>query len=132
MQTFIIILFMLGAGLSFWQFLRGKFNLSPLWLMLSVWFIAVGISQLRLSVLELSWPSYYKFLLFSSLASFVVGVLVFDKIWTKYPWWTKLKLLVNNSVSLNFLRYLIYLLFVFSLGALYLFYQRIPAYYFSL
>src|SRR3989344_8499445 len=100
MQTFLITIFIAASIGSFWQFIRGKYKLAPLWLMLSAWFIAIAISQLHLSHLELPWSGRYWFLVLASLASFVIGFFVFERIWTKYPSWEKCKLLVRNGASL--------------------------------
>lgn len=107
---------------SFLIFLRRKF--SPLWLMLSVWFVSIGIAQLHLSVLELTWPAKFWFLIFISLASFTLGVLVFDRVWHKHRWWQKIKILKHEALNTKRLSLLIYILFVISLGALYLFYKK--------
>ncbi|OGE79824.1 MAG: hypothetical protein A2660_03255 [Candidatus Doudnabacteria bacterium RIFCSPHIGHO2_01_FULL_45_18] len=124
MKELLISIFTISSIVSFWQFLRGRVRLSPLWLMLSVWFLAVAISQLRLSTLELVWTGKFWYLIVISLASFVLGVLVFDKVWAKYPWWIKAKFLIREHFSEQKLRWLIYFLFGVSLGALFLFYQK--------
>ncbi|MBX4191199.1 MAG: oligosaccharide repeat unit polymerase [Candidatus Doudnabacteria bacterium] len=128
MQIFIITILTIASVVSFWQFISGswlrKYQLSPLWLMLSVWFIAIAISQLRLSELELIWPGKYWYLLFVSLLSFTLGFFVFDKIWQKYPWWRKFGILTREKFSEIKLEYLIYFLFLVSLVALYMFYKR--------
>src|SRR3989338_6127935 len=115
MQIFIIITFSLLSLASFWLFLR-RYKFSPLWLMLSVWFIAIAISQLHLSTLELVWPGKYWLLIFISLISFVLGVFVFNRIRIKPK--THPEFVFGSK-----LRILIYILFVVSLGALYLFYK---------
>ena len=129
MQIFLVILFTIFSVTAFWFFLRGKYKLSPLWLMLSVWFIAIAISQLNLSTLELDWPGKYWYLLGISLVSFVLGFIVFDN-------WSPLRVIRKKSQSLiprsfsssetdnSKLRYVIYFLFGTSLLALYMFYQR--------
>ncbi|HEX9504198.1 MAG TPA: O-antigen polymerase [Patescibacteria group bacterium] len=124
MQTLLITIFTIVSVASFWQFLRGKYQLAPLWLMLSAWFIAIAISQLHLSELEWLWPAKYWYLIFVSLGSFVLGFLVFDKVWQRYPWWMKIKLLARENLSEQKLRYLIYFLFAVSLVGLYMFYKR--------
>jgi oligosaccharide repeat unit polymerase len=124
MNDLLIIIFTGLSVASFWQFLHGKFRLAPLWPMLSVWFLAIAISQGHLSDLELMWPGKYWLLLSISMISFVLGFFVFNKVWQKYPWWQKIKFLTRDKVSIDLLKYLIYLLFVVSLGALFLFYQK--------
>lgn len=135
MKELLIIIFSLLSLGSFYLFLR-KFRLSPLWLMLSVWFIAIAISQFHLSSLEWAWPVKYWFLMAVSLVSFTLGFFIFDKVWQKYPWWQKCKpartteviqsggLLTRNDVSKRNLRTIIYALFLISLAALYLFYKK--------
>src|SRR5258708_26519871 len=86
--------------------------------------IAIAISQLHLSELEWLWPAKYWYLIFVSLGSFVLGFLVFDKVWQTYPWWMKIKLLARANLSEQKLRYLIYFFFAFSLVCLYMFYKR--------
>ncbi|MEJ0020991.1 MAG: O-antigen polymerase [Candidatus Doudnabacteria bacterium] len=123
MKELLIIIFTIASLACFWQFLR-NFKLSPLWLMLSAWFISIAISELHLSSLELPWPGKYWLLIFVSLASFALGVWVFDKVWRRYRWWQKCKLLLRNNLSVRNLRIVIYILFLVSLGALYLFYKK--------
>lgn len=123
MQTLLITIFTLASIASFWQFIRGKYKLAPLWPMLSAWFIAIAISQLNLSELELPWSGRYWFLVLASLVSFVVGFFVFDRVWTKYPW-QKCKLLLRNEVLLGRLRLLIYGLAGVAAIALYMYYTR--------
>ena len=125
MKALIIIFFTVVSLYSFWQFLRGKYKLAPLWLMLSAWFIAIAISELHLSSLEWVWPGKYWFLIFVSLASFALGFFVFDKVWTKYPWWQKIKFFTQKNLSINKLRIVIYGLVLVSLAALYMFYKRV-------
>src|SRR5438105_3289517 len=74
MLQLLILIFTLASVASFWIFLKRKF--SPLWLMFSVWFIAIAISQLHLSSLELAWPAKYWLLVFVSLVSFALGVVI--------------------------------------------------------
>ncbi len=119
MKELLITIFTIASIASFWQFIRGKYKLSPLWLMLSVWFIAIAISQLHLSQYELPWPGKYWFLVFVSLISFVAGFFFIDK------------LIIKDSIAktqaiagMGRLRWVIYILFVISLGALYLYYTR--------
>ncbi len=123
MQEFLNVAFTLAAIASFWLFLRWKYTLAPLFLMISAWFIAIAISQLRISSLELPWSSEYWLLIFISLISFSLGFFVFKKILDKY--FKKYQEAAPFSeLNRDLLRYLIYLLFVVSLGTLYLFYQK--------
>ncbi len=124
MQIVLISTFTILSILAFVLFFRGKFRLSPLWLMLSVWFLAIAISQLRLSSLELPWHAEYWLLLFASLISFVLGFLIFNRVWQKYSWWEKIRALQRNLLNEKRLRVLIYGLFVISGLGLALFYRR--------
>lgn len=123
MQLFLITIFSILSLGCFYLFLRKNF--SPLWLMLSVWFIAIGISQLHLSSLELAWPPKYWFLLFVSLASFALGFFAVNKFLVKHPLWTKVAV---RTVLSNRLKIVIYFLFSLSLVALYLFYKKAGAF----
>ncbi len=115
MQIFLITIFTLLSIASFWQFLRTKF--SPLWLMWSAWFIAIAISQLRLSALEQVWPMRYWILLGVSLISFTIGYFVVNKFW-------KVGEKEAGRENLKNLRGVIYILFVIAGIALYLFYKK--------
>lgn len=133
MKELLIIIFTLGSIASFWLFLR-KYKFSPLWLMLSVWFIAIAISQLHLSSLEWAWPGKYWFLVFVSLISFTLGVLVTSR----FVFARRLKvdeaispaskkiasLIARKDINVKRLRYLIYFLTLISLVTLYLFYKK--------
>ncbi len=123
MPITLIAVFIILSAIAFWQFLRGTFKLSPLWLMLSVWMMAIGISQLHLSFLELPWDREYWLLLAVSLASFALGFLVFDRVWQLHPWWEKIKILQRQHLNENRLRILIYSLFAVSVLGLGLFYR---------
>ncbi len=127
MQPFLISIFTIASAVSFWQFLRGKFRLSPLWLMLSVWFIAIAISLLNLSTLEQTWPGMYWYLLGVSLISFILGFFVTNKLLTTSSVARSLGILTPRSLTsfeMGRLRYLVYFLFAISLVALYMFYDR--------
>jgi oligosaccharide repeat unit polymerase len=130
MQFFLILIFTLASIASFWQFLRGKYKLSPLWLMLSVWFIAIAISEFHLSTLELVWPGKYWFLIFISLTSFVLGFVVANKVPFRGRLGREIALTSSEKGSLpsvemeKKLRWIIYFLFAISLAALYLFYRK--------
>ncbi len=138
MQSLLITIFTLSSIASFWQFLRGKYRLSPLWIMLSVWFLAIAISQLHLSSLELVWPGKFRFLIFVSLASFSIGFFVFSHprfnlgsttiiktIWFKLKKWIPAFAgMEKKQLSVHRLRYVIYCLFLISCYSLYLFYHR--------
>jgi oligosaccharide repeat unit polymerase len=123
MQLLLITIFTIASLGCFLLFLR-KSQYSPLWLMLFVWFIAIAISQLHLSNLELPWSGKYWFLIFVSLVSFFLGVFVFNKVWKKNPWWQKIKFFNQKSLIVERLNFLILFLFGISLIALYLFYKK--------
>ncbi len=124
MQLFLIIIFILLSIASFWQFLRGKYKLAPLWLMLSVWFIAIAISQLNLSTLELPWSGKYWSLIFVSLASFIIGFFVTNRFVIPVKAGIQSSGSPIGSGMTKKLRMTIYFLFAISLLALYLFYQK--------
>lgn len=60
----------------------------------------------------------------ASLLSFTLGALVFEKIFTKFPWWQKFSILTEEKFSENKLKAVLYILFGISLVALKLFYDR--------
>ncbi len=120
----LLFIFTSASAICFWLFLRGKYNLSPLWIMLSAWFISIGISQLSLSRFELVWPGKYWYLIFISLLSFSAGVLFFDEVWREHRWWKRVKVLTRENLNLQTLRTVIYILFLCSIAGLILFYQK--------
>lgn len=124
MEFLLITIFALLSGSAFVLFLRGKFRLSPLFIMLSAWFIAIAIAQFNLSELEVPWSDKYWFLILSSLASFTLGFMVFNTVWSRYPWWQKTKLFVRNTLSEKRIRLVLYALFGISVISLYLFYIK--------
>ncbi len=115
----LIILNTVLSIIAFWQFLRGKYRLSPLWLMLSVWFIAIAISQLHLSTLEWPWTGKYWMLLAVSLVSFVAGFFVFNHPRLERKW-----IPASAGMDAKRLRWVIYVLFLVSCFSLYLFYRK--------
>src|SRR5579885_1094009 len=127
MKDLLIIIFTIASVASFWLFLR-QYKLSPVWLMLSVGSIAIANSELHLSTLELLWPGKFWSLLIISLVSFIFGVWVFGAVWERWPWWQKLKIFTKPNISVMALRSIIYVLFVGSLGALYLFHKKVGAF----
>ena len=99
--------------------------------MLSVWFVAIAISSLHLSTLELAWPGMYWALVFISLASFALGVLFIEYVviptanrWKNRSGEGSLARHALGMTGAPRLRYVIYFLFIVSLGALYLFYKK--------
>lgn len=106
--------------------------------MLSVWFIAIAISQLHLSTLEWTWSAKYWMLLGISLASFAVGAVIARRLVFK----SRISLAadeanlskkeiassrqVGTRKDMNYrrLRMLIYILLVVCGLALYLFYKK--------
>jgi len=124
MQSFLITIFTLASIISFASFFRGRFKFSPLGLMLSAWFIAIAITQLNLSDLEVPWTGEYWLLVLISLTSFVVGFFVFRKVWTEHPWWLNTKIFTRDALSEKALRIACYILFVVSGIALYMFYVK--------
>lgn len=115
--------FLVLTGYFFYLFIRSRGH-NPLWLMLSVWSLGIGIPRLHLSPLELPLPEKFRLLVIASLASFAFGFWVFDKFWKNHNWWEKLHFLVAEQLSVARLRYVIYTIFLVSLAALYLFYTK--------
>ncbi len=127
MNTLFIIIFTILSVAAFWQFIRGRYSLSPVWLMLSVWFIAIAISQLHLSTLETIWPGKYWGLILISLVSFILGFFITNKVPLRAISEKSRDLTPRSLTSFEMgkiLRYVIYGLFLISLGALYLFYKK--------
>ena len=120
---YLFIAFLILSIFCFYLFIRGKYALSPLWLMLSAWFTAIGISQLYLSKIEIIWPAKYWLLIFVSLLSFVLGFFVFKRIWEKYPIWEKWQVLKRNLFSIPKIRIVVYILLALSFIGLYKFYK---------
>ncbi|MDP4001216.1 MAG: O-antigen polymerase [bacterium] len=123
MNTFLFTIFLLIAVAFFYIFIKGPYKFSPLFLMLSAWMAAIGISRLSLSQLEVAWSSTYVLLIDVSLISFSIGFFVFNWFWKKYPFWTKFKFLNRNAVSIKNLRIILYVMFVVSVVALFMFYN---------
>ena len=92
--------------------------------MMSVWFMAMSISQFRLSSIEDPWTVEYINLISISLFSFILGALIFDAFGRKYPFWEKIKLFQRSALNPQRLRILIYFLFLISCIALVMFYAR--------
>ncbi|HYE22247.1 MAG TPA: hypothetical protein VD998_01510, partial [Verrucomicrobiae bacterium] len=89
MKIFLFTAFIFLAGYYFYYFVAGSYKLSPLWLMLSAWAVALGIPQLNLSKLEKSWTQEFWILVAISLVSFALGFFAFNWLWSKYPLWEK-------------------------------------------
>lgn len=125
LNTFLFFLFLGLAVCFFYLFIAGRrFTLSPLWLMLSAWMLALGVPRLHLSRLELVWPLSFWGLVLVSLVSFALGFYIFNGVFKKYPFWEKWKALNRKDFSALALRTVIYFFFLVSLVALYLFYKR--------
>ncbi len=124
MPIFFLIIFTILSIASLWLFFRGPYKWAPLWLMMSSWLLAIGMSQLHLSNLELIWPVKYWWLIFVSLISFASGVLVFDKVWTNHTWWQKIQFFDRSQINVSRIRLVIYGLFGLGLIGLYLFYTK--------
>lgn len=123
MTIFLSTIFLILAAGFFYLFIKGHYKLSPLFVMISSWVAAIGISRLGLSRLEVAWSSTYWWLVIASLASFSAGFFFFKWLWVKYPFWIKLKFLNRNAVSIKNLRIILYVLFVVSVVALVMFYN---------
>src|SRR3989338_1564221 len=113
MQIFLITIFTLLSAISFLLFLY-KYKFFPLWLMLSVWFVAIAISQLDLSSLEWVWPVKYWALIGVSLVSFALGSWLGER---RRP-------VKRENTKIKNLRWVIYILFLVSCLCLYLFYKK--------
>lgn len=112
------------AAFFFFKFLTGRYRLSPLFLMLSAWTLAIGIPRLNLSKLEQPWSLEFWLLLLISIASFILGFFAFKRLWEKWPFWKSIKFFSRNGLSVAWLRGVIYFLLFLSLVALYMFYVR--------
>jgi len=82
--------------------------------MLSVWFVAIAISQLDLSSLEWVWPVKYWALIGVSLVSFALGSWLGER---RRP-------VKRENTKIKNLRWVIYILFLVSCLCLYLFYKK--------
>lgn len=124
MNWFYFFLFLALAAGCFLLFLKGRYQTSPLWLMLSVWMVALGLPRLHLSDLESPWSAEFITLVAVSLASFAIGFFFFDWLFRKFPLWRRLNILKRNLVSYKHVRLVIYVLAAVSAYALYEFYVR--------
>ncbi len=116
---------LLISGVFFYLFVKGKERTSPLWLMLSVWGVAIGVPRLNLSEIELPWSALFLAYVLISLLSFTIGYFVFDRLFRKYPFWKKISWLNQESFSVPRLRVVIYGLFILSALGLFMFYSRV-------
>jgi len=81
----IIIFRSLQLPVFFGKFIRGKYKFAPVWLCCPRGFMAIAISQLHLSSLEIVWPGKFGICYLCHWAVFVLGFLVFDKVWQINP-----------------------------------------------
>ncbi len=126
MWFLFFILPLIAAGYFLNKFIRGtKYATSPLWLMLGVWMIGVGVPQLNLSRFELPWSWKFLLSIAVSLLSFAAGFLAFDKLFVKYPFWKKISWLNTENISSKRLRLAIYGIFALCALGLYMFYSRV-------
>ena len=126
MWFLFFILPVILAAYFFYLFIRDpKYGTSPLWLMLSIWMLAVGIPQLNLSRFELPWTWKFLISIAVSLTMFVIGFFVFNKLFTLYPFWKKIKWLNTENVSIGRLRIVVYGIFALSAIGLWMFYGRV-------
>jgi oligosaccharide repeat unit polymerase len=125
MNALIFIALVILAAACFWKFLTdSKYRMSPLWLMLATWAVALGVPQLKLSDIERPWTAEFVMLVIVSLLSFTAGFLAFNRIWQKYRVWEKSGLLMQTAFSSRVLRLFIYMLAVLAGVGLYMFFQR--------
>lgn len=114
------------SGVLAWLFLRpGKYQFSPLWLMLAAWSVALGVPQLGLSDIEKPWTLEFVALVLASLASFTAGFFLFDRLLARRimdaprHWF-----LIRDDYSSKALRIFIYVLAAAAGVGLIMFYQR--------
>ncbi len=124
MNIFIFAILSICAAGLFVLFLRGKYKLSPLWLMLSAWAVALGVPQLNLSDIEQPWTSEFWWLVIASLISFVLGFFAFNWLSGKLRPWNWFALLKRDAFSPKLLRLSVYLLAGLSVVGLVMFYQK--------
>ena len=124
MSYVLVGVFLAFSAVCFLLFLRGPYQKSPLWLMLSAWGIAIGIPQLNLSKLERDWTLEFLVLVGVSLITFTFGFSFFNRFWPKFAFWKKFSIFRRDAISTQSLRIVVYLLLVISAVALYMFYQR--------
>jgi oligosaccharide repeat unit polymerase len=124
MNQLLFVIFSVLSALFLYLFIKGRYSLSPLWLMLSAWALAIGIPRLNLSELEQPWSGKFWILLLLSLISFAAGFFIFNKLWGKLKVWERFRLLDRREISALSLRIVIYALFAASLAGLFLFYSQ--------
>lgn len=117
------ILFTILSLVFIYLFLGNREH-NPLFLMMAVWSLGIGIPRLHLSPLESPWPISFIILLGVSLMSFIAGFWFFDTIWKNHQWWAHIKVLATEHINTKRIRYVIYLIFVMSLVSLYLFFKK--------
>ncbi len=125
MWFIFFILPLIFAAFFFYLFVNGKNKTSPLWLMLAVWGIAIGVPRLNLSDIERPWSVSFLILVAISLITFTAGYLVFDKVFLKYPFWKKISWLNVENILPRRLRVVIYGLFILAAIGLSMFYSRV-------
>lgn len=123
MKIFIFPIFIAAAIYFFYLFITGKNKYSPLWLMLSAWMMGIGIPQLNLSDIENPWSLEYWLLVGSSLVSFGIGYWAAKK-WIPDGYFQRSRILARSYFSAFNLRVVIYVLFLVSVLALFMFNQR--------
>src|SRR3989338_5306318 len=119
MSYVLVGVFLAFSAVCFLLFLRGPYQKSPLWLMLSAWGIAIGIPQLNLSKLERDWTLEFLVLVGVSLITFTFGFSFFNRFWPKFAFWKKFSIFRRDAISTQSLRIVVYLLLVISAVALY-------------
>lgn len=116
---FLAIIFIISGFICGFWYLLGHQKLRFDLLLISIWLIAIGISQLYLSPLEKPWTVSFWFLLLSFWMLFIFSYYFSDKIWNKY---LKDK---NNVIFINdfFLLILIFLTLISISANIYIFWQ---------
>lgn len=94
-----IVLIILGL-ISGWGYLFAKEKLHFDLLLISIWLIAIGVAQFRLSPLERPWTINFWLLLLSSGIFFILSYRFGNYLWNKYLTTTENKLIINHYLFL--------------------------------
>lgn len=95
-MIFSIIFIALGVACGFW-YLFGKTKLRFDLLLASLWLIAIGVAQLRLSPLEKQWTAQFWLLLVLFWLIFFLTYFLAGKLWKKYVIESNQKIIIGNS-----------------------------------
>lgn len=92
----LFFIFFVAAAVAACQYLFGKNKFSPVVLLLFVWFLAIGVAQLRLSPYEEKWSLFFWLVLALFLALFFLSARIFSRFWSK-----KIKPRVGEQISIS-------------------------------